>query len=228
IVFAPEGATLEYTDRYMRQAEAVYSKVPEKGRMFTAVGLSGSGGGRVTDGFIFVGLKPRGERHRTQQQIVGSVFPQMLGIPGVLAIPINPPSLSRGFEQTLQFVLLAESYDELQQAMGTLMMEAQKLGYLLNMDTDLKLNKPQLEIEIDRDRAAAQGVSVSDIGNTLQTLLGGREVTRFKRGNHQYEVILQLPPKDRASPSVIDGLYVKGNQGLVQLANVVKVSARVS
>src|SRR5262249_51335174 len=70
IVFAPEGATLDYTDRYMRQAEAVYSSVPEKTRMFTAVGLSGSGGGRVTDGFIFVGLKPRGERHRSQQQIV--------------------------------------------------------------------------------------------------------------------------------------------------------------
>ncbi len=228
IVFAPEGATLEYTDRYMRRAEAIYATVPEKTRLFTAVGLSGGVGGRVTDGFIFAGLKPKGERRRSQQEIVASVFPQMLGIPGVLAIPINPPSLGGGFGQPVQFVLLAESYDELQRAMGILMMQAQKLGYLLNMDTDLKLNKPQLEIEIDRDRAAAQGVSVSDIGNTLQALLGGREVTRFKRGIHQYEVILQLPPQDRSAPSVIDGLYVKGTQGLVQLANVVKVRERVS
>ncbi len=228
ILFAPEGATLDYTDRYMRQAEAIFQAVPEKQSMFTAVGLARGGGGRVTDGFMFLRLKPFGERRRSQQQIVQELFPRMLAIPGVLAIPINPPSLGGGFGQPVQFVLQADSYEALQRSVGAMMPEVQRLGYLLNMDTDLKLNKPQLEIEIDRDRAAALGVSVSDIGNTLQTLLGGREVTRFKRGNHQYEVILQLPRQDRSSPSVIDGLYVRGKQGLAQLASVVHVEERVS
>src|SRR6185503_12051124 len=132
--------------------------------------------GRVTDAFMFVRLKPYSERKRSQQQIVQTLFPRLISIPGVLAFPINPPSLGGGFGRPVQFVLQAESYEDLQRAMGTLMMEAQKLGYLINMDTDLKLNKPQLEIQIDRDRAAALGVSVSDIGGTLQTLLGGREV----------------------------------------------------
>ena len=228
ILFAPEGSTLEYTDRYLMQAEAVYRGVPEVAGVFSAAGLGFGGPGRVTDGFMFVRLKPFHERKRSQQEIVQSVFPQMMGIPGVLAIPINPPSLGGGFGSPVQFVLLAESYDELQTAGGILMAEAQKLGYLVNMDTDLKLNKPQLEVRIDRDRASALGVSVNEIGTVLQTLLGGREAGRFKRGNHQYDVILQVPSEGRASPAVIEQLHVRGANGLVQLASVVKVEEKVS
>ncbi len=228
IVLAPEGATLEYTDRYMRQVEAVYQQVPEVEAYFAAVGLGFGGPGRVTDGFMFVMLKPFAERKFSQQELVGMLFPRLIGIPGVLAIPINLPSLGGGFGQPVQFVLQGDSYEDLQRAIGPFMMEAQKLGYLLNMDTDLKLNKPQLEIAIDRDRASAHGVSVSDVGNTLQTLLGGREVTRFKRGNKQYEVILQVRPQDRSSPAAIDGLYLRGRDGLVQMASVVKVDEKVA
>ena len=228
IVLAPEGSTLDYTDRYMRQAEAIYARTPEVAAFFSAVGLGFGGPGRVTDGFMFVRLKPYDQRRRSQQQIVQAVFPRMLGIPGVLAIPINPPSLGGGFGSPVQFVLQAETYDQLQAAMGVMMQEAQKLGYLLNMDTDLKLNKPQLEIDIDRDRASALGVSVSDVGNTLQTLLGGREVTRFRRGNKQYEVMLQVEPRDRSAPNMIDGLYVRGREGLVQMASVVQVREEVA
>ncbi len=228
IVLAPEGSTLDYTDRYMRQAEAVYSQVPEVQAYFSAVGLGFGGPGRVTDGFMFVRLKPYGERSRSQQQIVQSLFGRMLAIPGVLAIPINLPSLGGGFGSPVQFVLQGESYEELQQAIGPLMMEAQRLGYLLNLDTNLKLNKPQLEIQIDRDRASELGVSVADVGNTLQTYLGGREVTRFKRGNKQYEVILQVEPRDRSTPLAIEELYLRGKEGLVQLASVVKVREQVA
>jgi multidrug efflux pump len=156
------------------------------------------------------------------------LFPQLLSIPGVLAIPINLPSLGGGFGSPVQFVLQADSYEDLQAAMGPFMMEAQKLGYLLNMNTDLKLDKPQLEIQIDRDRASSLGVSVSDVGNTLQTLLGGREVTRFKRGNKQYEVMLQVRPQERSSPVAIDELYLRGRQGLVQMASVVHVQEKVA
>jgi multidrug efflux pump len=228
IVLAPEGSTLEYTDRYMRQAEVVYQQVPEVEGFFSAVGLGFGGPGRVTDGFMFVRLKPYGQRRRSQQQIVQMLFPRLIGIPGVLAIPINLPSLGGGFGRPVQFVLQADSYEDLQRAIGPFLMEAQKLGYLINMDTDLKLDKPQLEIAIDRDRASALGVSVSDVGNTLQTLLGGREVTRFKRGNKQYEVILQVRPQDRSSPAAIDGLYLHGRDGLVQMASVVRVNELVA
>jgi multidrug efflux pump len=228
VVLAPEGATLDYTDRYMRQVEAIYQRTPGVAAFFSAVGLGFGGPGRVTDGFMFVRLKPYDQRKFTQQQIVGMLFPQLLGIPGVLAIPINLPSLGGGFGSPVQFVLQADTYEALQQSMGPFMMEAQKLGYLLNMNTDLKLNTPQLEIQIDRDRASALGVSVTDIGTTLQTLLGGSEVTRFKRGNKQYEVMLQVRPQERSSPAAIDGLYLRGRDGLVQMASVVKVREKVA
>jgi multidrug efflux pump len=228
VVLAPAGATLDYTDRYMRQVEAIYQRTPGVAAFFSAVGLGFGGPGRVTDGFMFVRLKPYDQRKFTQQQIVGMLFPQLLGIPGVLAIPINLPSLGGGFGSPVQFVLQADTYEALQQSMGPFMMEAQKLGYLLNMNTDLKLNTPQLEIQIDRDRASALGVSVTDIGTTLQTLLGGSEVTRFKRGNKQYEVMLQVRPQERSSPAAIDGLYLRGRDGLVQMASVVKVREKVA
>jgi multidrug efflux pump len=218
VVRAPEGSTIEYTDRYTRMVEATYDRLPAKDRMFTAIGLFGP----VTDGFMFVGLKPHGQRPPVQA-LSQMLFPQLMSIPGVLAFAFPPPGLGGGFGGAVQYVLQAESYDQLARAMGLVMMEAQKLGYLVNMDTDLKLNKPQLEIDIDRERAAQLGVSVADIGTTLQTLLGGQRVTRFKRGNHEYEVMLQVPRADRSQPSIIDGLYVRGSQGLVQLASVTRV-----
>ena len=221
---APEGATLEYTDRYTRMVEGTYDQLPAKDRMFTAIGLFGP----VTDGFMFVGLKPRSQRppaQALQQQLFG----RMMAIPGVLAFPIVPSGLGGGgFGGEVAYVLQADRYDLLARAMGAMMSEAQKLGYIVNMQTDLQLNKPQLEIDIDRSRAAELGVSVTDIGATLQTLLGGQRVTRFKRGNHQYEVMLQVPPADRSSPSVIDGLYVRGTGGLVQLASVTHVHQEVA
>ncbi len=109
-----------------------------------------------------------------------------------------------------------------------MMGEASKLGYLINMDSDLRLNKPQLDIDIDRERASHLGVSVTEIGSTLETLLGGRKVTDFKRGTKQYDVILQMKPEYRATPEAIQNIYIRSTGGLVQLANVVKVKKTVA
>jgi multidrug efflux pump len=221
IVLAPEGSTLEYTDKYMRQIEDMLLKLPERQALFTATGLGFGGPGRVTNGFLFLGLKPRGERHRSQQQIVQEMFPRLLAIPGVLAFLINPPSLGQDFAAPVQYVLQADTYEELQGAVGTMMAKASKLGYLVNLDTDLRLNKPQLDLTIDRERAAGLGVSVADIGSALETYLGGRVVGNFKRAAKQYDVITQLRPSERSTPATINDLYVRGKGGLVQLANVV-------
>ncbi|TLY33595.1 MAG: efflux RND transporter permease subunit [Ignavibacteria bacterium] len=135
-----------------------------------------------------------------------------------------PPSLATSFRSSpIDYVLQADSYDELNKATGVMIGEASKLGYLINVDTDLRLNKPQLDINIDRERASGLGASVAEIGGTLETLLGGRVVTNFKRGTKQYDVILQMKPAARSKPGVIDGIYIRGTGGLVQLANVVKV-----
>ena len=225
IVIAPEGATLEYTDSYMREVENRLLQLPEARAVFTAIGLGFGGPGRVTNGFVFLALKPRGDRQKSQQQIVQELFPQLISIPGVLAFVINPPSLGGAFSSSpVEYILQAESYEELSQSIGIMMQEATKLGYFVNLDSDLRLNKPQLDITIDRERASGQGVSVTDIGSTLETFLGGKVVTNFKRGTKQYDVILQMKSSGRATPDAIDEIYVRSNDGLVQLANVVKIN----
>ena len=229
VVIAPEGSTLEYTDRYMREVEGRFLRLPEHEGLFSATGLGFAGPGAVTDGFLFLKLKPRNERSKSQQQIVQELFPQMISIPGVLAFVINPPSLATRFSSTpVEYVLEAENYDQLNQSVGIMMQKARQLGYLVNLDTDLKLNKPQLDIAIDRDRASALGVSVNDIGSTLEALLGGRVAGQFKRGTKQYDVIMQVKAEGRATPDVINDVYVRGNGGLVQLANVVNVKETVA
>jgi multidrug efflux pump len=153
----------------------------------------------------------------------------LLAIPGVLAFVINPPSIGGNFSSSpVQYVLQADSYELLSQGVGVMMGEASKLGYLINLDTDLRLNKPQLDINIDRERAASLGVSVAEIGSTLESLLGGRTVTNFKRGTKQYDVIVQMKPQSRSTPDAVQDIYIRGNAGLVQLASVVNIVETVT
>ena len=229
IVIAPEGSTLEYTDSYVREIEQRLLKLPELEGLFTATGLGFGGPGSVTNSFMFLNLKSRSEREKSQQQIIQELFPQLISIPGVLAFVINPPSLGANFSSNpVSYVLQADSYDDLSKSVGIMMVEASKLGYLINMDSDLRLNKPQLDVDIDRERASHLGVSVTDIGSTLETLLGGRMVTDFKRGAKQYDVILQMKPEYRATPEAIQNIYIRSTGGLVQLANVVQVKKTVA
>jgi multidrug efflux pump len=224
IVIAPEGSTLEYTDKYMREVESRLLGLPERQSLFSATGLGFGGPGRVTNGFVFLGLKPQNERKKSQQTIVQELFPRLMGIPGVLAFVINPPSLGGAFSSSpVEYVLQGDSYEELNQAVAGITGEASKLGYMVNLNSDLTLNKPQLDLTIDRERASGLGASVADIGSTLETFLGGRVVTNFKRGTKQYDCILQMKPSARSTPDAIREVYVRGKGGLVQLANVIQV-----
>jgi multidrug efflux pump len=229
IVIAPEGATLDYTDSYVKQVENVLLSLPERQGLFSATGLGFEGPGDVTNSFMFLNLKPRSQRDKSQQQIIQELFPRLMAIPGVLAFVINPPSIGADFNSSpVEYVLQGENYEDLNKAIGVMMGEASKLGYLINLDNNLKLNKPQLDIKIDRERASGLGVSVSDIGSTLETFLGGRQVTDFKRGTKQYDVLLQMKPQDRSTPDAIQNIYLRGSGGLIQLASVVNVEKTVA
>jgi multidrug efflux pump len=151
-------------------------------------------------------------------------------MPGVMAFPINPPSLGQSFRNPpVQFVVQGTSYEELDRVVEALMEKARAFPGLANVDSDLKLNKPQLSVDIKRDKAAAVGVEVENIGRTLETLLGGRQVTRFKREGKQYDVIVKLEDKDRRQPDDLTSIYVRGSDGrLNQLANLVTVTETVA
>ena len=230
-MLAPEGSTLEYTDQYARQLEGMYQSVPEINTAFVVVAPGLERPNPVNSALSFVMLKPWEERSRSQMAITESLGPQMfMGMPGVLAFPINPPSLGQSFRNPpLQFVVQAPSYAELDKAVEALMTKVRAYPGLLNADSDLKLNKPQLKVDINRDKAAQMGVGIDTIGRTLETLLGGREVTRFKQEGEQYNVMVQLDPAARATPQDLTALYVRGSGGsLTPLSNLVALTETVA
>ncbi len=227
IGIAPEGSTPEYTDRYAKQMEAIVQTAPEVENYFTIVGFP-----TVTQALQFMLLKDWDERDRKQQQVTGELAGQLYGgIPGVLAFAMNPPSLGQSpIDKAVEIVIQSSgSYDELEQLVNKLMEKARANSALVGLDVDLKLNKPQIKVVVNRDKIASVGSDVETVGRTLETLLGGREVTRFKRGTEQYDVIVQVLDADRKQPMDISRIYVRGSDGqMVQLSNLVDISETVA
>lgn len=225
IVSAPEGASLDYTDDYARRVESFLQAIPEVDTYFMVVAPGLERPNPVNSAFSFIRLKPWDERQRKQQDIADELTPQFLSLPGVMAFPINPPSLGQSFRNPpVQFVIQGPTYEELGRALADFMAKAARFPGLVNLDSDLKLDKPQLSVTVDRDKAAEVGVEIQDIGETLQTLMGGKQVTRFKRAGEQYDVILRLEDQERARPADLRAIYMRDRQGgLESLDNLVTV-----
>ena len=222
-IVAPEGASVEYTDGYMRQLEAIVHRTKDVRSSFSAVGF----GGPPSSGLIGPILEDWDKRDRSAQDIINEVQPQFFGVPGVFAFATNPPAFG-GFTPPVQFVVQNRDFEALVQGMDTLVARARTIPGLLNVDTDLRVTKPELIVSLDRDRAEDLGVPARDIATTLQTLLGGRDVSRFTSDNKLYDVILRLDPEDRSTPSDITGLQVRGRNGaLIPLDAVTRVEERI-
>ena len=223
IIIAPEGSTLAYTDEYQRRVEAILGKVPEVASYFS---ITGGFMGAPSRGIIFTRLADWSERDRTVQDVIGEVQGQFFGIPGILAFANNPPAF--GWGSPVNFVVQHPDFAALTQAMDTMTKRARQIPGLVNVDTDLRVNKPELAVNFDRDRAEDLGVPVGDVAATLQTLLGGRRVSTFTRNNKLYDVRVQLEPRERATPSDVSGLYVRGRDGqLVQMNAVTRIDEGV-
>ncbi|MHB8950617.1 MAG: efflux RND transporter permease subunit, partial [Rhodoferax sp.] len=193
-VNAPDGATLAYTDRYVRSVERIAEDYPEFDRIFATVGNP-----TVSQANVFFRAKPWEERSRTTLEMARAMSPKFAAVPGVSAAPITPPSLGQGFRsQPIEFVIItSESYQNLAQTVRVFQDELAKNPGFVQVDTDLRLNKPEIKLEVDRERAADMGVNVDVIARAIETLLGGRKVTRYKRGGEQYDVIVQTTPSGR-------------------------------
>ncbi|WP_434622277.1 efflux RND transporter permease subunit [Azospirillum sp. B2RO_4] len=232
IAIAPEGSTLDYTMGYAQRMEALFRQIPVLEKFFVVVGFP-----VVNQGIAFVRLIDWDERDVKQQAITAQLFPKMFGIPGILGFVTNPPSLGQSpIDKPVNFVIQTSlPFEELQTMVNGMMAEARKFPGLTNLDTDLKLNKPELRVTLDRDKSADLGVDVDTVGRTLETLLGGRQVTRFKKDGKQYDVIVQVANVDRRNPDDIAGIYVRGGTSatggpgqMISLANLVKVEERVA
>ena len=226
VFLGPEGATLDYMSRYARQLEGIYAKTPDVERFFVVAGNP-----VVSQGISFVGLSDWNGRAKHSTAIAKELQPQFFSIPGVLAFPVTPPSLGQSpRERPVNFVVVTSaSYPELQGVTEQILGEMAKNPGFVNVDTDLKLNKPELSVRVDRDKAADTGVQIETIGRTLETMLGGRQVTRFKRDAEQYDVIVQTTDQERATPGDISQIYVRGRDDrMIPLANLVRVDETVS
>ncbi|MBX3491496.1 MAG: efflux RND transporter permease subunit [Parvibaculum sp.] len=223
---APQGATLEFSARYTKQIEQVYIDIPE-----VAGYLVVSGFPQITDLVSFSRLIHWSDRSRTQQEIVNEMQPKLGRIPGILAFAINPPSLGQsGRSLPVEYVVQASgTYEDLDRYVNLMMDEIRLNPGFVNPDTNLKLQKPQLDIEVNRDKVVDAGIDVSTVGRTLETLLGGRKVTRYEQGGKQYDVIVQVGDDERRTPNDISNIYVRGGQGeMVQLSNLISVTETVA
>jgi multidrug efflux pump len=224
MVIAPEGSTLNYTDGYIRQIERFYAEVPEVEHYFS---ITGAFFGTPSRGGVFARLTDWSDRERTVQDIIGEVQPRLFGVPGIMAFAINPPAFG-GFGNPVQFVVQHPDFQQLQLAVDTMMKRIGQVPGLVNVDSDLRVNKPELTVSFDRERAEDLGVPVRDVASALQTLLGGRAVSTFTRNNRLYDVIVQLTPETRATPSDMSGIYLRGrDDALVQLEGLASVEEGV-
>ncbi len=226
VFIGPEGATLDYMGKYSRQLEAIYAKTENVERYFVVTGYP-----VVSQGISFVGLTDWNARARSSQAIAKELQPEFFSIPGVLAFPVTPPSLGQSaIARPVSFVIVTSAaYAELQGITDQVLAEVAKNPGFVNVDTDLKLNKPELSVLVDRDKASDTGVQIEAIGRTLETMLGGRQVTRFKRDAEQYDVIVQTADADRATPRDINSIYVRGrDERMIPLGSLVRVNETVS
>jgi multidrug efflux pump len=217
----PDGATLDYTNRYAQVIERIGQNYPEFDRIFANIGNP-----TVAQGNVFFRALPWEERKRTTIELARDMTPRVSGLSGVTAFPITPPSLGQGFVQRpINFVIItSESYQNLAQAVRAFQEELAKNPGFVQVDTDLRLNKPEIKLEVDRERAADMGVGVDVIARAVETMLGGRKVTRYKRDGEQYDVIVQTNPTGRDTPDDIEKIFVRGRaDAMIPLSALVKI-----
>ncbi len=224
-VIAPEGSTSEYTNRMLLQMEEILSEVPEVEIYGSLVAPGFSGPGMANNGIVFVHLKH--ERERSVQEMVNA--PDGLRnrffteVEGAIAIPNIPKTINRSFRSPFQVVIQSPDLDQLDGFVSQFVNQLRQSGFIQNVQSSFEMNKPELGLDIDRDRASALGVSIQDISRTLQILFGGLDISQIKRDGKEYDVIAQLERTSRLTPEQMDSIYVRNQNGrLIQLSSIVQ------
>ena len=221
IINGPDGATLDYTQKYVNMLEKIGRKYSEFDKFFAVVGNP-----TVAQGAVFLGALPWDERKRSTLDMAREMMPAMGGMSGVMAFPITPPSLGQAFrERPFNFVVLTnDSYENLAKVTKTLQDEIAKNPGIVSLDVDLRLNKPEISLEVDRERAADLGIPVDVIARAVETAMGGRSVTQYKREGEKYDVVVQTEAKNRNTPLDVEKIFVRGRADtMVPLSALVKM-----
>ena len=228
-VTTAEGSSYEYTDRFMQEiSRLIDDSIPEKkvALVITSPGFiaSASNSGRIR-----IALSDPSERNRTQKEIADKLTKWTKKYPEAKTSVTEQPTISvnRRGGLPIQYIIQAPNFEKLQEKIPLFMDEAAKNETFSTTDVNLKFNKPEINVTIDREKAESLGISVIDIAQTLQLSLSGQRFGYFMRNGKQYQVIGQFDQKDRSKPLDLTSMFVKNNKGeLIQMDNVVTIEEK--
>jgi multidrug efflux pump len=206
ILQTSSNSTIEQTRMFAEQVADVYRSFPETAAIFQLTYPTGGFGGFVT--------KPWSERTRTTDELLIELAGPLAGIPGIRAIPLVPPSLPGGGDFPVDLVIASAGEPErLREIANTLVAKAFASGLFIFADADMKFDQPQVEVVFDRDKLRSQGVSLSQAGLDLATLVGGNYVNRFSNQGRSYKVIPQVERSERLTADQLSQMYITGADG---------------
>jgi multidrug efflux pump len=230
MIRAPEGASFDYTDRYAREVESILLAETENGpieRFLTRLPGSFGGVGEVNSARFIVLLDSWEERDESAQSLSNRLEKSLDALPGVRGMVFPSQSLGiRSDGRPVSLVMGGPDYESLEKWRDLLLAAIEEMPEIENADSNYQERKPRMTVRVDRDRAAALGVSLVDVGRTLETMLGSRMVTTYEDRGREYNVILQGEASDRSSPDDLTNLYVRSSQDgrLVPLSNLVRLT----
>ncbi|ABI39408.1 efflux RND transporter permease subunit [Shewanella bicestrii] len=227
MVNGPQGASYEYIESYMNEVENRLMPLVDSGDIKRLLIRAPRGFGRAADfsnGMAIIVLEDWGQR-RPMKEVIGDINKRLADLAGVQAFPVMRQAFGRGVGKPVQFVIGGPSYEELARWRDIMMEKAAENPKLLGLDHDYKETKPQLRVVIDRDRAASLGVSISNIGRTLESMLGSRLVTTFMRDGEEYDVIVEGERSNQNTAADLQNIYVRSERTkeLIPLSNLVTV-----
>jgi len=228
---APEGSTYEFMDKYMARVDKYFrDSVPEVTTYFYMISPSMGARDNPNKGMEIVYLQDAEKRKRTQHEIFVKAARELQQITGIRCFPFEPPTIGDRFSgQPLQYVLQAPNLTMLKDILPHFLDEARKLTILQFVDADFKINKPELRVTVNRDKASLLNVSTEEIARTLQLSLSGQRYEYFIMEGKQYEIIGQLMARYRNDPDALKSLYVRSSQGeLVPLDNLISIEENIN
>jgi multidrug efflux pump len=228
---APEGSTFEYMDAYMNElVDLAKEEVPEAEGIVSVTSPGFGASSSVNSGFMFTILSDPAKRDRSQQQILQEVSPKVKDLTGARTFVSQEQSIgNRRSGLPVQFVVQAPNFEQLEKVLPRFLEAAREEPTFEFVDVDLKFNKPELEINIDRQKAQDLGVSILDIAQTLQLGLSGQRFGYFIMNGKQYQVIGQIERQDRDEPVDLRNLYVKNREGqMIQLDNLIRMEEQTT
>lgn len=210
-----QGISFEEMKAKQQQLAAIVLQDPNVEAFMSTAGASGS---RVSSnsGFMFIRLKPRQERKLNADQVIQQLRPKVMGVPGIVMFLQNPPPIrleARLAKSQYQFVLQSPDTEDLYARAAELEAKLKQVPLLLDVTSDLQLQNPQVQLDIDRDKASALGVTAHQVEDALYYAYGARQVTTIFAPDNQYKVILELEPQYQTDPTALSMLYIRSQKG---------------